>query len=158
MGKPADRGVKACAHLNKVGCLAGLRFAIRMKGPKAPPIIMAHFELAKIHAHLDWINQMAYDFHGGWSPLTNFNAPLYPAQADPSADESIRKHFNVDAAVKGYLAAGVPEKLVLGVPFYGRGWSGVKKDTQALYQPHGPNLPKGTWEAGVFDYKDLAAN
>jgi chitinase len=47
---------------------------------------------------------------------------------------------------------------VVGVPFYGRGWGGVKKENHGLYQPHAPNLPPGTWEAGVFDYKDLAAN
>jgi chitinase len=44
------------------------------------------------------------------------------------------------------------------VPFYGRGWAGVKDVNNRLYQPRGPNLPKGTWEAGVLDYKDLAAN
>jgi chitinase len=46
---------------------------------------------------------------------------------------------------------------VLGVPFYGRGWGGVKDVDNGLYQKHGA-APKGTWEAGVFDYRDLAAN
>ena len=65
----------------------------------------------------------------------------------------------IDAAVKGYLAAGVlAEKIVVGVPFYGRGWGGVKNVNDGLYQPHGPAAPMGTWEAGVWDYKDLAAN
>ena len=48
------------------------------------------------------------------------------------------------------------DKLVVGVPFYGRGWHGVKDVNRGLYQPHGPGLPKGTWENGVFDYRDLA--
>jgi len=118
-----------------------------------------NLELEKIHQHLDWINLMTYDFHGSWSTLTNFNAPLYPAKDDPNPDETLRKHSNVDSAVKAYLAAGVPaEKLVVGVPFYGRGWAGVKKENNGLYQKAAANPPKGTWEAGVFDYKDLAAN
>jgi chitinase len=124
----------------------------------AGPKIYANLELDRIAKYLDWINLMTYDFHGGWSERTNFNAPLYPSKSDPEKDETIRKHFNVDSAVKAYLAAGIPpEKLVVGVPFYGRGWGGVKNVGDGLYQPHGP-APKGTWENGVFDYKDLAAN
>jgi chitinase len=125
----------------------------------AGPKTFANLELDKIHAHLDWINLMTYDFHGGWSPLTNFNAPLYPSSKDPTPDETIRKYFNADSAVKAYLKAGVPaDKLVLGVPLYGRGWGGVKNINDGLYQPPVKNLPQGTWEAGVFDYKDLAKN
>ena len=102
---------------------------------------------------------MTYDFHGGWSDRTNFNAPLHASSKDPTKDETIRKHFNVDAAVKAYLGLGVPaDKIVVGVPFYGRGWGGVKNMDDGLYQPRGPTAPKGTWENGVWDYKDLAAN
>jgi chitinase len=125
----------------------------------AGPKTYANLELAKIAKVIDWLNLMTYDFHGGWSPLTNFNAALYPSKDDPTADETVRKQFNVDAAVKGYLDAGVPaEKIVVGVPFYGRGWGGVKNVNDGLYQPHSPAAPMGTWEAGVWDYKDLAAN
>jgi chitinase len=125
----------------------------------AGPATMAHLELDKIHPHLDWINLMTYDFHGGWSPITHFNAPLFAVRDDPTPDESERLYFNVASAVQAYLKAGVPaEKLVVGVPFYGRGWDGVPDRNRGLYQKPAPNLPRGTWEAGVFDYKDLARN
>jgi chitinase len=134
------------------------RYLLTIAAPAGPKTI-ANLEAEKIHRHLDWINLMTYDFHGSWSPLTNFNAPLFSSTSDPTKDENIRKHFNVDAAVKAYLAAGVPkDKLVLGVPFYGRGWGGVKNINNGLYQPHAPNPPPGTWETGVFDWKDIAAN
>jgi chitinase len=125
----------------------------------AGPRTAANLELDKIHKHLDWINLMAYDFHGSWGPQTNFNAPLFASSGDPTRDETVRKHFNVNSAVKTYLAAGVPAaKVVVGVPFYGRGWAGVKDVNNGLYQPAGRQPPKGTWEAGVFDYKDLSAS
>ena len=125
----------------------------------AGPKTFANLELDKVHKHLDWLNLMSYDFHGGWSDATNFNAALFPAKADPTKDEVIRTKFNVSAAVTAYLAAGVPaEKLVMGVPFYGRGWSGVKPAGDGMFQVHNKQLPQGTWEAGVFDYKDIAAN
>ena len=109
--------------------------------------------LRAITRYLDWLNLMAYDFHGGWDEVTNFHAPLYASSTEPSPD-----YLNVDAAVQAYLDAGVPsEKIVLGVPFYGRGWAGVPDRDHGLYQAVS-YLPPGTWEAGVFDYRDLAAN
>jgi chitinase len=134
------------------------RYLLTIAAPAGPKII-AHFDLAAITPHLDWYNLMAYDFHGGWDKQTGFNAPLYPDPKDPRADETIRKQFNVDAAVKAYLTAGVPaDKLVLGVPFYGRGWGGVKDANDGLYQPASGPAPRGTWEPGVWDWKDLANN
>jgi chitinase len=125
----------------------------------ASPKIMANLQIKGIARHVDWVNLMAYDFHGGWSPVTNFNAALYPAKGDPNKDEAVRKHFNADSAVRGYLKAGMPaEKIVLGVPFYGRGWGGVKDVNNGLYQNRAAALPRGTWEPGVWSYKDLAAN
>ncbi len=56
---------------------------------------------------------------------------------------------------KPISSAGVPaDKLVLGVPFYGKGWSGVPDVDGGLYQPASGAAP-GTWEAGSYEYKDL---
>jgi chitinase len=86
---------------------------------------------------------------------TNFNAPLYIASDDANLNNA---HLNADAAMKAYLAAGIPaEKLVVGVPFYGRGWSGVPDIQNGLFQPTS-GVPDGTWEPGAFDYSDLEAN
>jgi len=116
------------------------------------PKIAAALEMKKLADTLDWINVMTYDFHGGWSDKTNFNAPLNSIATDTD------KAFNVTAAVKLYRTGGVPaEKIVVGMPFYGRGWKGVKNENDGLNQPH-KEIPRGTWESGVFDYKDLAAN
>ncbi|MGB0385146.1 MAG: glycosyl hydrolase family 8 [Ardenticatenaceae bacterium] len=119
----------------------------------AGPSAYVNFELDQIHQHLDWINLMSYDFHGSWENQTNFNAPLYAPADDPSSNQ-----LNVNAAVQAYLAAGVPsQKLVMGVPSYGRGWSGVPNLNHGLYQSS-TGIPPGTWEAGNFDYQDLKDN
>jgi chitinase len=103
---------------------------------------------AKITPSLDWINLMTYDMAGEWSEVTDFNAPLY-ASGDALSD---------DIAVRTLLGLGVPaDKIVMGAPFYGRGWSGVGSTNHGLRQPF-KTIPAGTSEAGSYDYYDLAAN
>lgn len=107
-------------------------------------------ELDKIHSSLDWINIMAYDFHGTWETTTNFQANLYPSPQDPSAPG-----MSVAGVAQAYLAAGVPaQKIVIGAPFYGRGWTGVANTSFGLYQAASGPAP-ATWEAGNEDYKVL---
>jgi len=61
-----------------------------------------------------------------------------------------------DKAVQAYITGGVPPgKLLLGVPFYGRGWSGVSAVNDGLCQP-ARGVPRGTYEKGVDDYEVLA--
>ncbi|GAF07879.1 chitinase [Paenibacillus pini JCM 16418] len=125
-------------------------------------------EMSSISQILDWINIMTYDFHGDWEKTTNHNASLY---SDPNDPDTVNK-FSTDYAVNAYINAGVPaSKIVLGVPFYGRGWKncapGPNGDGQ--YQVctpdfNGSYIPNGTWDTfetgagGMFDYGDLAAN
>ena len=103
---------------------------------------------ATILPSLDWINLMTYDMAGDWSDVTGFNAPLYDSAGSLSDD----------ATIKGLLALGVPaDKLVMGAPFYGKGWSGVGAINNGLHQPY-QSIAAGTSEAGSYDYYDLAAN
>ena len=109
-------------------------------------------ELDKIYPYLNWINIMAYDFHGSWEPNgpTNHHANLYASSSDPSI-----LPMSADSSVQGYLSAGVPaDKLILGLPFYGKGWASVTNVNNGLYQDAG-RIPRGTWEKGSEDYKVL---
>lgn len=144
------------AQLDARAALDGRPYLLTIAGP-AGPAIMSNLELNLLHAHVDWINVMAYDFHGGWEMATNHNAPLHPATGDPTPAPG-NLHWNSASAVAGYIAAGVPPmKINLGMPFYGRGWSGVGSQNSGLFQP-ATGLPAGTFEIGVFDYHDLAAH
>ncbi len=96
----------------------------------ASPTYLEHVEIEQVHPLVDFINLMTYDFHGSWTAHTGHHANLYPSTLDPEG-------ISVDGAVRRYLAAGVPrEKLVIGVPFYGRGWQGVRSEHQGRYQPY----------------------
>lgn len=143
-------------RLDQAGKADKRNYLLTIAAPAGPRNI-ANLEIDKIHPHLDWLNLMTYDFHVSWDASAHFNAPLYAIKNDPAQDE-VSKKLNVDAAVRTYLAAGVPpEKVVVGVSFSGRGWAGVGKESNGLFQAK-KSIPKGTWEEGIFDYKDLAKN
>ncbi|MFC9327853.1 glycoside hydrolase family 18 protein [Kitasatospora sp. NPDC057015] len=93
-------------------------------------------ELRKVAKSVDWLNLMTYDLHGSWDTLgpTNHNANMYADKADPAPDN---KFYSVDRVVQHYLDNGLPaDKTVLGVPFYGYGWTGVPAGTRnGLFQP-----------------------
>jgi len=86
-------------------------------------------DLPGMLVYLDWFNVMTYDFHGGWETKTGHNAPLYKNDAETTSDIApsfIKSKYNCDAAIQAYLAAGVPSnKILMGLPLYGRGWQGL---------------------------------
>jgi chitinase len=103
-----------------------------------------HTEMDKLQVYLDWVNVMSYDFFNSLTPTTGHHAGLYRAALASPTDR------DADASVKQHLAAGIPpEKLVLGVAFYGRGFAGVKPVNGGLNQPY------ARFEA-AHDYSELA--
>jgi chitinase len=124
----------------------------------AAPAGAAHYvpiNIQAIHPHLDWINVMAYDFHGPWETTgpANHHAQLYRSPCDENPDTSDWG----DKAIDAYLLAGVPaSKLLLGVPFYGHGWRGVTAVDRGLCQA-ATGLARGTYERGTEDFKVIDA-
>lgn len=81
-----------------------------------------------------FINLMTYDYHEANEPFTNNLAPLQGSKADPTYSD----YGWIDATVSDYLAAGVPSnKLVLGLPFYGRGWKDAAAGNHGMFQRAG---------------------
>lgn len=136
-------------QLDKQGAQDGRHYLLTIAAPAGENQINP-IQWKQVQQHLDWINVMAYDFAGSWSTLTDFNAPLYDRQSAPEGTGR-----SVDSAIRRYLEAGAePGKLVLGVPFYGRGWKEVGAENNGLYQPFGA-VPSGTWGEGVFEFQDI---
>jgi len=114
---------------------------------------IANIDPASVAAACDWVNIMTYDFAGGWENVTGHQAALFSPEGRGAENPSTL--WTVDGAVQQFLDAGAPaEKLVIGIPFYGRGWVGVPSTNLGLEQIS-TGLPQGTYEAGIFDYWDL---
>jgi chitinase len=139
------------AALDAQGKADGKRYLLTIAAPAGGQI--KRIEVGQIHPLLDFINLMTYDFAGSWSKQTAFNAPLYPW------GEHDQGKLGGDVSVQSYFKAGVPaDKVVLGVPFYGRAFGGVKAagDTHGLNQPFDPKA-KQTSPDG-WGWRGISAN
>ncbi|WP_328750531.1 glycoside hydrolase family 18 chitinase [Streptomyces sp. NBC_00285] len=99
--------------------------------------------------YVDWYNVMTYDYFGAFdadgptaphSPLTSY------------AGIPIAGFDSADAIAKLKSKGVASKKLLLGIGFYGRGWTGV---TQAAPGGSATGPAPGTYEQGIEDYKIL---
>ncbi|MRG27490.1 glycosyl hydrolase family 18 protein [Laceyella tengchongensis] len=160
-GRPEDKQnftlllAKVREKLDAAGQADGKHYLLTIAAGASPSYYNDNTEMDKVKNYVDWINIMTYDFRGAWENANGHNAPLY---VDPSDPHPKRDTYNIDAAVNGFLNKGVPaSKLVLGMPFYGRGWKDCPATNNGQFQTcNGPS--QGTWENGVLDFSDLENN
>ncbi|MFF8659431.1 glycoside hydrolase family 18 protein [Streptomyces huasconensis] len=99
--------------------------------------------------YVDWYNPMTYDYFGAWDAKgpTAPHSPLTSYTGIPKAS------YHSDATIKKLRGLGIPaQKLLLGIGFYGRGWTGV---TQKAPGGTATGPAAGTYEQGIDDYKEL---
>jgi chitinase len=131
--------------LDTLGKQNGRRYDISVASPAGYDKI-ANFNLAGLAPSVDFFNVMAYDFHGTWEKTTGHQSAF---TGDPNG-------YDVQTAINLYLAAGVkPGKIVMGAPLYTRAWGGVADGGDGGYLEATSGAAPGTFEAGVYDYKDL---
>lgn len=138
------------AQLDKLGRSTRKHYDLTAFLPAAPAKISAGFEVSKIFKYLDFGTVQGYDYHGTWESKTNQQSAIrVPAGAPDNPD------FSIENTINTWLAGGAPRReLVLGVPYYGQGWTGVTGTGNGLFQPAtGP--AQGVFAAGTEDWKTL---
>lgn len=131
----------------KFGSSALVTAAVTADGSSGGKIEAADYGGAS--PYVNWYNVMTYDFFGAWDAQgpTAPHSPLTSYSGIPKAG------FTTADAIAKYKAAGVPAgKLLIGIGFYGRGWTGVTQDAPGGTAT-GPAA--GTYEQGIEDYKVL---
>ncbi|RLS91765.1 MAG: hypothetical protein DWI10_05925 [Planctomycetota bacterium] len=142
-------------ELDRQSRLDGKTYYLTIAAPAGDGNI-ANIDPAAIADIVDWINIMTYDFHGGWDAYTGLNAPMVNVDTHAGTD-----NWSVTGATNLYLnglkgSGGVaPNKIVLGVPLYGRCWSAVEPGpsgnglgqagTAATWDPTGEGLVPFSW-------------
>ncbi|KAG6676618.1 hypothetical protein I3842_15G160800 [Carya illinoinensis] len=99
------------------------------------------YPAAAVRNNLDWVNVMCYDYHGSWdTSVTGAHAALF----DP------KTNLSSVYGIKSWLKAGVPgNKLVMGLPLYGKTW---KLKDPKLHEVGSPAVGVGPGDDGVLTY------
>jgi chitinase len=139
-------------QLDAYGRQTGKRYDLTAFLPAAPAKIDVGFEAGKFFRDLDFATVQGYDFHGTWESVTNHQSAIREPAGAP-----VKPDFSIDRAVRAWLQAGAPrDELVIGIPYYGQGWTGVDGGGgDGLFQLS-TGAARGTWGPGNEDYKVLA--
>ncbi|GHA42814.1 chitinase [Photobacterium aphoticum] len=129
-----------------------------------------HYELSaavnaspKFTGSIDWpavtpllnhVFLMSYDYLGNWSNTVGHHSNLYATPATPDG-------LSVSGQVQSLIQQGIrPDQIIIGSPFYGRGWQGVKHFTpermEGLDSEGGIQKGSNLDEPGYFTYSDIA--
>ncbi|MER6754789.1 glycosyl hydrolase family 18 protein [Micromonospora echinofusca] len=132
---------------SKFGSSALVTAAITADGSNGGKIDATDY--AGAATHLNWIMPMTYDYFGAF----NAQGPTAPHSPLTSYAGIPQQGFWSDAAIQKLKSKGIPsDKLLLGIGFYGRGWTGV---TQTAPGGTATGPAPGTYEQGIEDYKVL---
>ncbi|XP_060606686.1 uncharacterized protein LOC132758983 isoform X2 [Ruditapes philippinarum] len=75
-------------------------------------VITSSYNISSISGYVDYIQIMAYDFHGPWSYVTSFSSPLFSRLSNPGFHQQLSQAWAVDRWISG----GAPRnKLVMGL-------------------------------------------
>jgi chitinase len=133
-------------QLDQQSAMTGKAYTLTVDIPGGNVHSTGSWELPQVAKTVDWIDMMTFDFHGGWDAITAFNSPFSFDPAEPAVGGgAIQWTWNTAGSVAYFLANGVPaNKLVVGIPFYGKEYVGVGPTNNGLYQPHGTSPANDT--------------
>ncbi|XP_007186068.2 chitinase-3-like protein 1, partial [Balaenoptera acutorostrata] len=111
------------------------------------------YDIAQISRHLDFISLLTYDFRGAWRQTIAHHSPLFRGQEDTSSD----RFSNADYAVSYVLRLGAQaNKLVMGIPTFGRSFTLASSKTDVGTPTSGPGIPGWfTKEKGTLAYYEI---
>ena len=136
------------AQLDRLGRSTHRHYDLTAFLPAAPAKIAAGFEASKIFKYLDFGTVQGYDFHGSWESRTNQQSSLFVPKGAPDNPD-----FSADNAIDTWVSGGAPRrKLVLGLPYYSQGWTGVTTGGDGRFATATGAAP-GAFAAGTEDYK-----
>lgn len=137
------------------------RLLLTMAVPAGLEYIDKGYDIPKLNKYLDWMNILSYDYHSAFEPSVNHHSPLYPMIEVEDDEYNYDGDLNIDATIQHYLKAGADrEKLVLGIPTYGRSYTLFNPDANEIGSPaDGPgDMGDATRENGYLAFYEICEN
>lgn len=103
--------------------------------------------------YLDFVSIMSYDYHGGWNRYVENQANIYADPADTETASMAQPTLGFDWSMNYYRGAVQSEKILMGVPYYTRGWTNVSGGVNGL---HGSSNTPASGDENIWG--DLDAN
>ncbi|BFZ22506.1 hypothetical protein BsWGS_25545 [Bradybaena similaris] len=104
------------------------RLLLTMAVPGGPRTVESGYDVKSLNKYVDFFNLMSYDLHGSWSSIIGHHSPLFGGDKwfDSKTDAT-----NVEKTVDLYTGMGAePEKIILGLPLYGKTFKLCEKGHQ----------------------------
>ncbi|XP_058064495.1 mucin-2-like [Anopheles bellator] len=135
------------------------RLLLTMAVPAGVEYLEKGYDLQKLNKYLDWFNLLSYDYHSAYEPAVNHHSPLF--SVEEASEYTFDSELNIDYSVKYFLNAGADrDKLVLGIPTYGRSYTLYNPDATGIGAPaDGPGEQgDSTREKGYLAYYEICSN
>ncbi|XP_025073835.1 uncharacterized protein LOC105426278 [Pogonomyrmex barbatus] len=132
------------------------RLLLSMAMPAGIEYIDKGYDVPRLNEYLDFINLLSYDYHSAYEPAVNHHSPLYPLEEDN--EYNYDAELTIDYTISHLLEKGASaDKVVLGIPTYGRSYTLFNQDATELGSPaDGPGTEgEATREKGYLAYYEI---
>lgn len=101
--------------------------------------------------YFDFVSVMSYDYHGGWNQYVENQANIYADPNDTETKPLALPTLGFDWSMRYYRGRVQSEKILMGVPYYTRGWTNVQGGDHGL---HGSSKTPATGQDNIWHDKD----
>ncbi|XP_055852486.1 endochitinase-like [Episyrphus balteatus] len=158
-GAPADKAnfVKLVEELRAAFDREGRGWELTMATGAAPNRLQDGYDIPALSKSIDFFNIMTYDLRGSWTGFADVHSPLFKKPYE-TADYLA---LNVHDVLANWEKLGCPaNKLVVGIPFYGRSFTLASASQNKILGATIPTVGSGsagafTGEGGLLAYYEI---